>query len=643
MNRDIATFLNVTKRRENILYKTKVTPSSSNVGYVASDPLSSFNSLTIADRSNSLSGNRIEDIETSTLTDVLTFTSNTPNFVLTDVFTSDTGSTPIPLFYKHIISLDNVPRVSDEDLTLDDAAILGIEILDTFLQPVSVPALSIDNETGIVYSNFISEYRSSVDYEIYYVKYTVRIGSGLTTEIITYTDLLDSQPVYREAEFDDLTPFMTLKQDGRKVYLTEEFSSGFQITLPSISTISFKQTTASRIQILLPVPQGAQDPWYIRVTNGSFNQNVRGILYKYHLAEFLSQSFDPEPTIKFSDAEYSTIVSRTLIKTDYQNILLDDDEGFNVSITITDSNGEGIAAFTTDALVVGAVASNGKAYQKWDIDNRVGIKSIDKVGGFLDIDGLRLKSSYEIQASYYFNETHYEYTLLDFNPVSNKDILKYQVSLFIYPESAGAARSRTLYFLQIDETGKVVKSNWDDFDNETEKLISGNTLYYKDPPSYLTSLPAYDRFIEDYTVEASGINATGSFLILGDISVASPSTINELDIIDARRRGGGIIDTSFEDAVSIQPEARWYWDEGYWDGIPYPGNASYLVEVPVDIMENAGGEFRADEVTDIINRHTALGVYPAIKAYGVEVTVTGIVPRADSITLRWDYNGYPLK
>lgn len=640
MNRNVDTFINVTKRREDILYRTLLRSSSSNIAFVSTTPLTTLSAINILDRSTSLPHNRAEDVDSQIYTDVKSFFSETENFLVTDIFTTATGISTTALYYKHVISTDNVSRVSDDDETLATGVkLLEVQILDYLLQPVEAPILEIDHDKGIVYSNFKSEYNSSIDYTVYYIKYTVRTSA--TGPVYTYVDLINQEPVYRLAEFDDLTESMALITDGRKIYLLDDVSGGYTITFPSIGTYAYLPSAKTRLQILPPASRTSDDPWYIRVTNGTFNDSVHEGTYRYRVAEYLIQAFTPEPTLKYSGREYSTILSRNLIKLDFEDIYLDSTEFF-LYIEVNDADGNGLGAFTTETASVGTIAQNGKTYKKWEGINRTGIRSLDSKTGIVDIEGLPLRSTYEVISSYHYNEQHYEFTLVDFNPVSNHSILQYQTSLFIDPEQAGEQKTRTLYYLLTDKSGRVVESNWSSFDN-TAKTISGDPLYYGEPPDDIV-LGSYQNFIEDYSVEASGISATGTFLILGDVNVASPATLGSITSVDARRRGGGIIDTMLEDATEIQPELKWIWDSGgCWDGIPYPGNASYMIELPVDIMENAGGEFQASEIDDIVHKHTALGVFPVTKAYGVDVLVSGVEPRSTSITLRWTYKGYPFR
>jgi len=182
--------------------------------------------------------------------------------------------------------------------------------------------------------------------------------------------------------------------------------------------------STSRIELLPPVPKASNENWFVQITNGKFFANVGTTLRKYYIAEFLSQTFNPEYPIKSITDEEATILSKSLIKLDYSNIREDSDLSLYINIIINDVNDDAVAAFTTDSSLVGTTSSSGALYQKWSSTSRVGIRSIDHKTGYLDIEGLSIKSNYIITCSYYFDEVNYEYTLLDFNPLTSLDSQK---------------------------------------------------------------------------------------------------------------------------------------------------------------------------------------------------------------------------
>jgi hypothetical protein len=612
----VDTFLNIIKRREDIKYRAYVPDYAANIGYVRTAELTASRCISISDRSTSLAANRVQVAGYTTITGEITFDTDTSELLITDVYVTPQNTVQtVPVFYKHIINTTNLPRTSITDLTIDSGYRLSnIQILDTNMKLVKVAAQEIDLTQGIIYNNLLSYYNSFDDYNFFYIRYTVTTS----TSVITYTDLLDNQPIYTEATFDDLNSGMQLITDGRKVYLVEEAVAGFTITLPEVGTYSYKSLESSRIQVVKPSAEDANDPWYMRVTNGKFFVNILGVLHKYYLAEFLTQAFFPEPPIKKITLESVRRLDKITIKLDHENIHEDIVENLYVDIIITDTAGIGLYAFTTNPYLEGTIASNAKAYVVWNNIDRIGIRSLDHQGGFVNIEGVELKEEWTIEATYSYKEDKYEFTLIDCNPINNRDIVNTRIVLFISPDNTiDLAQSQTLYYLKVDSSGKVFESNWPNFDNTSQRYIDidGSELYYELKPSWKPAGP--NRIF----VTSDSIEGYGVCLILGDITISAGTNPNVAEVFDSRTRGGGIVPARFDEVITDYLKARWCWDTGCWDGTPYPGKGCYLVEVPVIILEEAGGHFKSNEIKDIINRHTALGIYAIIRTYGVETDI----------------------
>ena len=632
--------LNITKRREQVFYSSSLSTDTVGIALTSSEPLTSDNNISITDRSTSLTGNRVQEIDYTVIDGFDAFNIGTDSFIVTDIFVvEDNTITPEPLFYQHTISLDNLPRTDPDnyDYSLEVGyRLINAEILDSFFQPIKVTEKYLDTSTGILYSNLQTEFNSSVDYTIYYIKYTFTNG----TEVKTFLELLNNRPIYRIATYDDLDGLLQIIDDGRKVYLVEDEEEYFHITLPSAGVYAFKPLSKARIKILPPPSATSEDSWFVRISNGKFFQNINGSLYKYYIAEFLTQSFTPIAPVKSVLNEDSLILSKKLIKLDRENIYQDEAFELFLDIQINKADGTGVAAFTTNPDIVGNIADNGIAFKKWSTTNRTGIRSVDISTGIVDIEGLELKSTWTVTSDYYFEETTYEFTLFNLNPISNSEALTYKLILFIDPETE-TTKDNTLYYLKVDNSNKVVESNWDDFDNDTETYSDATPLYYGSYPDYLTPT-SYHDFIEEFSVEATTPNLV-NFLILGEVNAAEAQHVTELTKIDSRKRGGGIIASGIQGYLDNDAtvEVQWFWDIGYWDGVPYPGNASYLVEVPIDILDGIDqGIFTQAQIRDIVNRHTAAGVYPIIRAYGVDNTLTNITPTVSGLVFNWHSDGF---
>lgn len=642
---DTNTILNITKEPAEVQYRSYVADDAAAIAYIQGEAIDSDSCLSVFDRSVTLFENREYEEDVVKKVDVSSYLSSTPDVAITDVFAANTTEDDTPLFSRHIISTTNVPRANEDTYDVaSGVALLDIKILDVNMDEIGVENLVIDYTYGVVYSNIEHSYDSDTnEYNVYYVQYTVKNGSSIET----YTEIYDAQNVYRIATIDDVViDSMTLNQDGRKVYTIDEESGQFNIGLPVVGTYAFKITTNSRLRLIVPQNSDFGVPWFVKVSNGSFTRNTQGTLYKYYVAEYENQSFEPYSPYKRALGEEALVLSQNLIKTDKQPIFEDDDLDVYVDVLISDSAGTALAAFTTKSTLHGTTASNGASYQYWSNTSRIGIRSVDHRTGIIDIDGFVLYSHYEITVYHTYEEQNYEITSVDFNPVSNPDLLEKRVALFVKPEVFGGdPESRTIYYLKIDEIGKVYESNWEEFSNTYQRMsTSGRELYYEQLPSFkqvtfsgLNTFvhPDSEIFIDRYTVE-SGVLSTNIFMPLGDVSINRPYGLDQIKTVDVGVVGGGLKDNQVDAAIELNDEVVWYSDIGHWDGVPYPGTSAFYMEVPVEVLSGAGGTFTQNDIKEIAYKYVAAGTYPVIHAYGTNITISGIIPTVDAISFTWD-------
>lgn len=634
IQKDTDVYLNVIKRRENVTYNANLDVTGSNISFVSSSSINANDNLSIVDRSTSLVINRDTVSNYTSISGTKTFTIETDSFVVTDIFLPVTNTiADLPLFLKHTL----------RNFTVGDK-LISVEILDASLAPMGITEFSLDETNGIVYNNLETNWVSESNYTIYMVKYTLSSGGVVKT----FYELLSNERIYTEATFDDLSETLEIIQDGRKVYLIDEESDGFTVTLPIIGDYAFKPISAGRIKVLSPGTTGANDNWFVRVTNGKFFTNLNGTQYKYDIAEYLSQTFNPEPPIKRSSDETSMVLDKHLIKLDRSNILEDTDLGLYITIELEDKDGNAKAAFTNDPALTGETAKNGLLYQTWSQATRSGIKSFDTNTGIVEIEGVNLKTSWRVTSDYYYKEKNYELTAINLNPISNSLIVNNRASVFMIPNDGIV--SQTVFYLIADQEGRVIESNHPDFDNSTLEW-DGKILYYDGLPSFRqTTVPANPGYIDPanlliFTEDLSVASVAGNlfnYLILADLFVSNSIGIEQVTTFDSRKQGGGIIENKFEEAAAIDPEVDWTWDNGNWDGLPYPGNSSFMIEVPVTSMQGTGGKFTGQEITDIVRRHAAAGTYPVIRATGADITITEVTVNGDSITIDWTGHEYEV-
>lgn len=630
---DVPCVVNVSRRQETILYRSN-SKQTAHIGYVKSQQPFSTSNLYIVDRSSTLIANRIATLdEPINVESVITYLIPTDKFIVTDIYAADdNANTSAALFYKHVISTVNLIRITDSDTISSTNALVSVELLDVNFVPISIDAIKIDYDKGLVYNNLLSAFdQSTGEVTAYYIRYSVRNPVG---SILSFTELVSNVPVFNPADYSDLDSNFVIIDDGRKVYLVESQDDTLRVKLPHSGNYSFQLLEDAKVQLIPPPQADINDPWYVSVSNGKFSTLIDGQPYQYSVPEFGTQAWDPYYPFKSSQFENSNFVSAKLVKLNRTNINTDTTQSGHVSLLIYDKDDVPVAAFTTYTGLTGLVAENSELYQTWTNVERTGIRSVDAREGLVDLDGIRLRSDYRILGSYLYNESAYEVTAIDFNPFRNPDIRAKTVSFFVKPSTSSDTLTQAIYYTMQDASGKVIKSNLDNFDDTDQKIRTSDDIwrsaYAQSVPSYVTTDSGAITFVPTYTVIGSGL-----FLPLGDVSVSEDSSPERSTFFDTRIRGGGIKEGKVGIAKYLQREVKWYWDLGFWDGTPYPGNASYFIEVPVDVLEVAGGVLKSDQVRDVIDRHTAAGVYAIAKAYGIDPEISGVDISDSTVSIAW--------
>lgn len=621
---DIDTSINIYRRRENILYDRLYDADNVGVAYLKTgDEVLANENISILDRSDTLINNKVQIVDPIIVENVSSYIFKTDQLLITDQILTLTDSSKIGLFWQHIISTENVSRISSSDYTLASGITLSdVQILDKDFDEIEIQQIRVDYNKGLIYNNL----QNNIDKQIYYIRYSVRSGS----DVETYTEILNNQKIYTLATFDDLDEDLNIINDGRKVYISNKLTESFQIMLPNAQDYGFQILPRAKIELLSFDRLDLTFPWFPRVSNGNFFIRRDSQEYRYYIAQFNNQSWNPEYPYKKIEGEPSTYINNRLFQLNRDKIQNNPTDSIYLDILINDQDDGGLIAFTTNPSLHLTTASNKAIYYYYSFSSKVGMRSVDYLNGLVDVEGYVLDSSYKIYATYYFEEEDFEFDDLDLNPFNNNDILNNRLVLFINPDLDDTESEKTLYYLLIDkDTNQVIESDWSEFNNLAQKMISGKDLFYRGIPDSVSS-SSYEIFSDIYTVEGSG-----DYFVIGDMTVGLGSRIQDLEIRDIRIPGGGLIQDRTSDAKLENPETIWYWDIGKFDGESYPGNASYYVEVPVSIFSGAGGIFTQKQVRDIIEKHTALGVYPIVKAYGVDPYIKDIQPSTTSVYIEW--------
>lgn len=626
------TFVNIQKRKEFIKFKSISAEKNVNLSYVQSQDLLSSENLTIDDRSIFFVQNRsILREEDQILENVSSFTLETDAFLVTDVFTSALNSDRrIPLFFNH--SLQAVLLVGE--------SYLNINILDKDFKPISSSLYSVLT-SGSVYNNLVNTFDPITGLsKIYYVSYMIQKTSGVLQHFI---EILNNAPVFRPADFDDIDPDTGFLFSTSKTFLiTESLGSVFTVSLPLSGDYAIRRTSNSRLEVLEPSPTPSNEPWFVKIRNGSFLATGNTGLKKYHLAEFASQTFVPFFPYKQTD-ETSIRVSPRIIKTIQDRIVLSASQALYPEVIVYKEDGTVRFALTSNPLRVGLEAfgsstvfansllgTSTQAGQGVDTSsNAILGSSIDGLSGFIVLPaGFEIKETDTVRTKYNFEESDYLFSLIDFNPTSSAEIINQRVALVIRPEQIGSTLTKTLYFLIVNEDGLVLETNIDfslaGLDGiDVQTLITATGLWYgRAPDDAPWAEPIGYDFVNDCTVE--GTNNQDDILILGDVYVKNSIAPESLTLNDIRVRGGGI--TLAQQEEECEFDSQCFWDLSNWDGQPFPGHAAIFVDLPIELLSiTESGVLSPENINEIVNRHIALGVYPVIHAYDTYMpVVTGL-------------------
>lgn len=104
-------------------------------------------------------------------------------------------------------------------------------------------------------------------------------------------------------------------------------------------------------------------------------------------------------------------------------------------------------------------------------------------------------------------------------------------------------------------------------------------------------------------------NPNEPMAILGAINVRADNNVDDVNITDTRSFGGGLNTNELGQATEKRfKESQYFWDIGHHDGIPYPGAASIVVELPSYLKE----VLTLSEIRERMTKYIAAGVYPVV-------------------------------
>ena len=194
-----------------------------------------------------------------------------------------------------------------------------------------------------------------------------------------------------------------------------------------------------------------------------------------------------------------------------------------------------------------------------------------------------------------------------------KDVDQFNGVVFLQPGTV-LPKNTLAYYSYIDESFEYKDLNINGHFLQNPYILDKYIVYYLKPTGSSTGI---NRSRGVYHVVSDSIEAAINFIpeessgepvaIIGAVSVRSYQNENEIGIIDTRTYGGGLRnDRIGEAAEKKHPRSQYFYDIGRKEGIPYPGAAAIVIDLPSELKE----VLTVDEIKTRASKYIAAGIYP---------------------------------
>lgn len=697
--RDYATRRNIKKPVLFPRYQGNVGDFETVLAYVGSKEVAPTSNLSVIHSEDSLSENSRSAFSGEVIWTGVTGYTSASYFLLTDVVGDYVSSKPEPFYWKHVLP--------SADVDPDSVAILDMNLEEVDTNSYYAERVEARNSSDVivsgsyescsVYSNYTNSYSEETgDVELYFVRYT---ASGTA-----HYQILNPTPAFSAAGLDDVSTVTGQLKPWRKVYIKTTGPSLYTITTPGLtSSYYLKPLERSRILVRDPIDRADDTPWFVNISNGAFTRIVGSTPYTYSIPEFSSQTFSPLYPYKVEVEEQAEYLRSDILKVDRTPMKVDDDL-YSMDILIRNAQGEVLYALTTDTSKGGTFYEEGgeRKYRTLETDNAWitwdanGISGWDAEDGFIHLQREYPDTRY-FYVTYYYEETGYEYTSLNVNPIFDEGYNGQFYVLYVVPDGGlNGTVTTAIHYLKVDRSGRVVEASgapnvnvgdqymyytiaasttgsginlagqtyievtdYTDFPDagivvftdtaNTARYLpyeskSSNRLYFESGYTIPANVPdlapvRLHSFQTPYSTSSS--SNSYQWLVLAEVHAAATSRVDELSIIDLRMPGGVVKDKYKDQALAIDPRAIWARPEVIASrGQQIPGDSVAVVKVPYTLLKEYGGSFTREQVEAIVTeRHLAAGVVPVVIFDGAIPYISSIVSTTDAITVCWDSEG----
>lgn len=608
----------VHKRIERFIYTNTIRNAAVPIAFLENDPLDAWFNLQIANRTYSVTANSAKlSTERAPTAVVVASAYSTPyeKIIVTNrTFTDERGRIR-PLFWRHELP-DNVQeceivRVSRGNRIKVDS---GFEV---------------DFETKNIYTNYRNFFDPDTGaFRLFFVVCTD--DEGTTTH-----ELLNPQPVAKLADWEDIDLDTGRLTTDYPVYSKEQSSGGWNFYFNDTDTWFIKPIDKSLIQPIRPSGRDPDEPWFMRFSAGNFVALVNEASRRYQLPEFDAQPFIPSKPTVYSLYTKLLRVNRRVVAATRDTLQIDPAQGLHITIFIENVEGEVIKVLSTDTSREGERFGSGDVFFETDK-----ILSWDNRGGFVAL-GIDIHRSWSFSATYYYEADDFEYNLVSLNPINNKRVYDHTFVFYMIPDVN--VNDRSIFHLVVDHNGTIVETSQgpggiaypnlqlvDDAGNFNSDTVIGL--------KYISDIET-DTFITRHT---AGFQNDDGYMVIAEVTALDTGIVeNQLDV-DVRRPGGVPKEEEFDNAIRSNPrllQSR----IGYGkDGQEVPENAVMIVDAPLSLQEDYGGELTAGEAERLLRRDIPSAGYAVINWVYPRSELSGQANLVDGADLSWTWEGPSL-
>lgn len=604
--------IHVHKYLEQFVYLDTIRDSAIPIAYLENRPTDALRSLVVVNKSHSVLANSPALFSGKKHDQVIskTYSSAYSSIIATDVTITDSMGQEKPLYYRHHLPTGTTEVVLTQfrngNKTLVDEGYL------------------VDLDQQSVFTNYLNRYDANTgSYQLFFV-------SGATSDGETFNTLLNSEPVAREATWEDIDLTTGTLTTAYPVYSVERSGSGYTFYFNKGARWFIKARDKGLIQPRRPLAKSPDLPWYLRVTNGDINSLVNSQVRRYRIPEFNTQPFIPYNPIKFGPKEDLIFVSRRVLAANRNNLAIQPDGGLHISIEIYDEEGDLIKVYTTDQSLTGLRVSDTEVFYETDK-----ISSWDNERGFIAL-ATNIFPSWEYHARYYYNADDYEYTTVNLNPVINKKIRTNTYVFYCVPNVDDA--DKALHHLLVDRDGIILEcSQGLGIAHPNLQLVDTADEYN---PNTVIGMKYFseieDNFLDQY---AAGFNNTNAYMILAEITSLDSALIEDQTYIDVRRPGGIIDEDFYQEAVEANPRILQSHLGFGADGQIIPQVGVMVAEPELSLQEDYGGLLTQAHTEELLRLHAPSAGYLVVNWVYPKSEITGSSFTAEQVDLDITWEG----